>query len=111
MIFPGPLFFISKEKRIYNKLFIHTKDSKESKKYRNSKDYLESFKAVLNLPNEVEKEVEKNDIKYKSLLSIIENNNYVITNDNFKKMILLLYKIKANVPLILVGETGCGKTS
>ena len=26
-------------------------------------------------------------------------------------MILLFYKIKANIPVIIMGETGCGKTS
>jgi len=48
-----------------------------------------------------------------SLLSIIEekNNNYVITNDNFKKMVLLIYRIIANIPVIIMGDTGCGKTS
>jgi hypothetical protein len=42
------------------------------------------------------------------LLSIIEekNNNYVITIDNYKKMVLVIYRIKANVPVILMGETG-----
>ena len=60
------------------------------------------LKKVLNLPNKVEKEVE-------NLLSIRENNNYAITNDNFKKMVLIVYRIKANIPVILIGETGCGK--
>jgi energy-coupling factor transporter ATP-binding protein EcfA2 len=46
-------------------------------------------------------------------MSIIreKNNNYVITNDNFKKMVLILYRIIANVPVIIMGDTGCGKTS
>ena len=46
---------------------------------------MKSLKGVLEIPNEVEEEVEKNGIIYKSLLSIIEDNNYAITNDNFKK--------------------------
>ena len=60
------------------------------------------MKEILNLPFEVD-----------SLLSIIEekNNNYVITNDNFKKMVLLVYRIIANVPVIIMGDTGCGKAS
>ena len=47
------------------------------------------------------------------LLSLFEeeNNNYVITNDNFKKMVLLYYRIVANVPVIIMGDTGCGKTA
>ena len=36
---------------------------------------------------------------------------YVITIDNFVKMVLIYLRIRAKVPLILLGETGCGKTS
>jgi midasin (ATPase involved in ribosome maturation) len=35
--------------------------------------------------------------------------SYKITEDNYKKMILILFIIFANVPVILIGETGCGK--
>jgi energy-coupling factor transporter ATP-binding protein EcfA2 len=67
------------------------------------------MKQILNLPNQVN--TEKKGLK--SLISIIEENgnNYVITNDNFKKMVLLVYRIKANVPVIIMGEKGCGKTA
>jgi len=80
--------------------YIYTK--KESLDYNSSKDYLQRIKEILNLPFTVE-----------SLLSIIEakNNNYVITNDNFKKMVLLVYRIIANIPVIIMGDTGCGKTA
>ena len=72
--------------------------------------YLKRLKKILNLPNDLEKNIGDK----KSLLSILENgstDNYVITDDNYKKMILLIYRIKANVPVIIMGETGCGKTS
>ena len=36
---------------------------------------------------------------------------YVFTLDNFIKMVLIYLRIRAKVPLILLGETGCGKTS
>ena len=109
-IFDVPLIFTIKEKRLYDELYIPTKDSKE---YKNSKDFLSRIKMILNLPNEVEVDIEKDNVKLKSLLSIIEeeNNNYVITIDNFKKMVLLVYRIKANIPVIIMGETGCGKTA
>ena len=99
MKFQDPLIFIIKDKKRYDELYIPSKYSKE---YKNSKDYLKRIKEILNLPNTVE-----------SLLSKIEekNNNYAITNDNFKKMILLLYRIISNIPVIIMGETGCGKTS
>ena len=72
--------------------------------------YLKRLKKILYLPNDLEKDIGNN----KSLLSILEKgstDNYVITDDNYKKMILLIYRIKANVPVIIMGETGCGKTS
>ena len=37
--------------------------------------------------------------------------NYEFTMDNFVKMVLIYLRIKANVPLILLGETGYLKTS
>ena len=90
----------------FNEIFIPSKiNPNEFKKYKNSKDYLQRLKEVLDLPDKIE-----------DLMSIIEgkgenDNNYVITNDNFKKMLLLIYRIKANVPVIIMGDTGCGKTS
>ncbi|ETN99389.1 hypothetical protein RFI_38091, partial [Reticulomyxa filosa] len=37
--------------------------------------------------------------------------NYVLTLDNFLKMIAICMKIRTDTPIILMGETGCGKTS
>ena len=104
--FDIPLIFIIKEKMKYEELII---PETSSKKYKNSKDYLKRMKEILYLPNDVEKD----EGNYKSLLSILDfkTDNYVITNDNFKKMVLLVYRIKANVPVIIMGETGCGKTA
>ena len=100
-----PFIYINKEKKTIRTLSI----PQEEEKYQDSKSYLKLIKSLLNIPNEVEQDKEN----LKSLLSIIEekNNKYVITNDNFKKMILLLYSIQANVPVIIMGETGCGKTA
>ena len=101
-----PLIFISKEKKTVHKIIIPERSSTE---YQGIKNYLQKMKEILELPNEVEKNVGDK----KSLLSILDyqSENYVITNDNFKKMILLVYRIKANIPVIIMGETGCGKTS
>ena len=41
----------------------------------------------------------------------LNKKGYEFTIDNFVKMILIYLRIRANVPLILMGETGCGKTS
>ena len=46
---------------------------------------------------------------WKSLEEI--TGNYVITADNFVKMVLILLRIRSNIPVIMMGETGCGKTS
>ena len=106
MEYPEPLIFINCNN--IDKLYIHIKDLS-----KNSKDYMKCIKEIFNLPNEVEKDVEVDNKMLKSLLSLIEkkNNKYALTNDNFKKMILLIYRIKANVPVILMGENGCGKTA
>ena len=37
--------------------------------------------------------------------------NYVITDDNYKKMVLLICGVQADIPVIIMGETGCGKTA
>ena len=36
---------------------------------------------------------------------------YVLTFDNFTKMILIYYKSLAKIPIVIMGETGCGKTA
>ena len=38
-------------------------------------------------------------------------NNYIFTPDNFIKLILVILRIKAKIPIIIMGETGCGKFS
>ena len=60
--------------------------------------FIDELKKVLNL-NESEEEMKK----------IIDE--YVFTEDNFVKMILILHRIRSNIPVIMMGETGCGKTS
>ena len=34
--------------------------------------------------------------------------DYIFTSDNFVKMILILLRIRANILVIMMGETGCG---
>ena len=40
-----------------------------------------------------------------------EFSDYALTPDNMLKMILIILRVRANVPIIIMGETGCGKTS
>ena len=37
--------------------------------------------------------------------------DYALTPDNILKMVLIIQRIKARIPVIVMGETGCGKTS
>ena len=102
MEFTSPLIFIFEQNNVLKKFFVPTRDEKA---YSHSKDFLKKFKDIIYISNEIDKDVGDN----KSLLSILDN--YVITNDNFRKMILLYYRIKANIPVIIMGDTGCGKTA
>ena len=81
-------------------------------------NYLE----ILKIPEELEKEEKLLD----ELLRIFNHSNknikiikniikkkfdrYVFTKDNFVKMFLLIMRIRAEIPTIIMGETGCGKT-
>ena len=74
------------------------------------KEFLMELKEILNLDNPVEiADKNENNKNLKSLEEIAEN--YVFTSDNFTKMIFILMRIKSNVPVIMMGETGCGKTA
>ena len=99
--------------------------------------YLEELKKILGLPemlfdeNEIkelnskilEETKEELDPKIYNKDDVIEdrklymaklakkNGNYIYTKDNFIKSVIILQKIQASVPVILMGETGCGKTS
>ena len=72
-------------------------------------DFLKELKEILNLnPSFPVKKEEKKNEDGLSLEEIV--NNYVFTPDNFVKMLIILLKMRANIPVILMGETGCGKT-
>lgn len=43
-------------------------------------------------------------------LEISEHFDFVFTQDNILKIARILLNIKANIPLVIVGETGIGKT-
>ena len=69
------------------------------------KQFLEELKNILDITNPVERGVEER-------ISLEEiAGNYVFTADNFVKMALILLRIRSNIPVIMMGETGCGKTS
>ena len=107
------------------------KDKKEAKvdmeneKTKEQLFYLRELKEILELENPVRKdednwvnlESEKSKIQTSSninrkLLSLEEiTKDYVFTSDNFVKMLFIFMRINANIPVIMMGETGCGKTA
>jgi midasin (ATPase involved in ribosome maturation) len=42
---------------------------------------------------------------------IKDDQNYSFTLDNFYKMCLIVQRMRANIPIIIMGETGVGKTA
>ena len=84
---------IFKTKNGFKEIDISDKEIKD----KDTKYFIKNLKEVMSLNESVE-EIEKMIGDYK------------ITEDNYKKMILILFRIFANIPVILMGETGCGKT-
>ena len=41
----------------------------------------------------------------------LQSLDYALTPDNILKMVLIIQRIRAGIPVIVMGETGCGKTS
>ena len=74
------------------------------------KMFFKEMKAILDLKNPIFTSEKNEDNKeYKSIEEIV--GEYVFTADNFIKMVLILLRIRENIPVIMMGETGCGKTS
>jgi energy-coupling factor transporter ATP-binding protein EcfA2 len=74
------------------------------------KDFLKEIREILNIKNPIyNSDKNEQDKNLKSIEEIV--GDYVFTADNFIKMILILLRIRENIPIIMMGETGCGKTS
>merc|ERR1712062_400070 len=39
-----------------------------------------------------------------------KHKNYALTFDNMLKMIAIYFRVKSGIPVLVMGETGCGKT-
>ena len=68
----------------------------------NQKIFIEDIKSIV-FPYKDEEEY----FKYNEGLG----EHYSFTYDNFKKMVMINLRVNAKVPLVIMGETGCGKTS
>eukprot|EP00833_Pecoramyces_ruminatium_P011449 jgi/Orpsp1_1/1185481/evm.model.c7180000093977.2 len=83
-----------------------------------TRKFLEEIKKVLNILNPIDDSDTKspriigegeNERELKNLNELVKS--YVFTSDNFIKLILIYLRIRANIPVILLGETGSGKTA
>ena len=68
--------------------------------------FLGELKDILDVKTPVKKDEIKGRISLEEICG-----DYVITADNFVKMVLILIRIRSGIPVIMMGETGCGKTS
>ena len=75
---------------------------KTPEELENEENLLDELLRIFNHSNKNIKII-KNTIKKKF-------DRYVFTKDNFVKMFLLIMRIRAEIPTIIMGETGCGKT-
>ena len=73
-------------------------------KDKNEKELLGDILDLCGAENEIKREEYLREIKKKYP-------GYAFTTDNYIKMVYILMKIRANIPIIMMGETGCGKTS
>ena len=88
------------------------KELKHYTKFDRQELFWEEIKQILSINNPVYNK-DKNKVGNGKNLKSIEEivGKYVFTADNFVKMILILLRIRENIPVIMMGETGCGKTS
>ncbi|ETO02399.1 hypothetical protein RFI_35037, partial [Reticulomyxa filosa] len=50
----------------------------------------------------------KRKIKVEQLLK--KHNDYALTFDNILKIVAIFFRLKSSIPVLIMGETGCGKT-
>ena len=126
---PSLVFFHEKDSELFSIITNKSKDDNEYQQMLNLKnsqfdywqkgyqelpnykeykqiDFLKELHEILDCKIPVEKDPKTNG---KSLEEIA--GDYVITADNFVKMVLILIRIRSGIPVIMMGETGCGKTS
>ena len=63
--------------------------------------FLSEIKRLFSLDNLEKKDIQK---------ICLEQGNYIFVSDNYIKMVRILLSIEAKIPVILMGETGVGKT-
>ena len=96
--------------------FFNSQGTSQIEKFPDYKDkkfnFLPELKDILGINNPLtikEKTPDHIEEGIKSLEEIAFD--YAFTSDNFIKIILILLRLRANIPVIMMGETGCGKTA
>jgi len=89
------------------------KDLKELWNYNGTNEELEDYKTMKHEKylEQVKKLFSLDNMTIEQLKNLCENlGNYIFVADNFIKMVRILLNIQAKIPVILMGETGVGKT-
>lgn len=81
----------------------------KSQAVKNSENEFENYSALNQ--DELQKKLELLAGTSATALDTDSTLKYALTPDNVLKMALILLRIRANIPVIIMGETGCGKTS
>ena len=87
----------------WNSLKLYSKELDDLVDYKNMKheEFLKQIKILFSM----------NKVEDKDLKKMCEElGNYIFVSDNFIKMVRILLNIEAKIPVILMGETGVGKT-
>ena len=98
--------------------FNNEKDLNDYERINDNKCFLEELVKILNIkkstfdPEELKKKNLEFSTNSSKKVEFLEKylDSFVFTADNFAKLILILLRIRARIPVILMGETGCGKT-
>ena len=81
----------------------------KSQAVKNSENEFENYSGLNQ--DELQKKLELLARTSATALDTDSTLKYALTPDNVLKMALILLRIRANIPVIIMGETGCGKTS
>ncbi|ETO30657.1 hypothetical protein RFI_06464, partial [Reticulomyxa filosa] len=97
--------------RILGTQYKETLNNRKERETENEKDKSEKKEEKKDEENNIVKTARLHDEIVNTLCEKDEWSNYVLTFDNILKMVAIFLKIRTNFPVILMGETGCGKTS
>ena len=112
---PGGISFINKDKLSLSVVTNGNKITEEEKKILlllwNSQNKMDKNENLIDYLNLSSKEyIERVKIYFNLHKEPNIPEDYIFTADNYFKMILIDIKANANIPILLMGETGCGKT-